>query len=151
MIRRIFIAGLFLSACGGSEPRLVEASQIVGDAIPHSLTDMPGDANRGKIVFSEREQGHCVLCHIVQGLDAEFQGNVGPELTYVADRLSAEQIRLRIVDYQLVRPGTLMPSYYRNHDLYQVGEDFADTPILSAEQIEDLVAYLRQMEADEDG
>lgn len=150
MIRRVLIAGLLISACGGNDPRLVESSQIAGDTIPQLLTETPGDANRGKIVFSERDQGHCVLCHVVQGLDAEFQGNVGPDLTYVADRLSAGQIRLRIVDYQLVRPGTLMPSYYRNHDLYQVGEAFADAPILTAEQIEDLVAYLIEMKADED-
>jgi len=150
VIRRILIAGLLVSACGGNDPRLVEPSQIVGDAIPQPLTETPGDPDRGKIVFSERDQGHCVLCHVVQGLEAEFQGNVGPDLTYVADRLNAGQIRLRIVDYQLVRPGTLMPSYYRNHDLYQVGEAFADAPILTAEQIEDLVAYLSEMKADQD-
>ena len=150
MIRRILFAGLLVSACGGNDPRLVEPSQIIGDAIPQPLTNIQGSADRGKIVFSERDQGHCVLCHVVQGLDVEFQGSVGPDLTYVADRLSAGQIRLRIVDYQLVRPGTLMPSYYRNHDLYQVGEAFADAPILTAEQIEDLVAYLSQMETEQD-
>ena len=150
MIRRILIAVFLVSACGGDDPRLVEPSQIVGDAIPQPLTKTLGDANRGKIVFSERDRGHCVLCHVVRGLDVEFQGNIGPDLTYVADRLSAGQVRLRIVDYQLVRPGTLMPSYYRNHDLYQVGEAFADAPILTAEQIEDLVAYLIEMEAEQD-
>ncbi|MEM9573393.1 MAG: sulfur oxidation c-type cytochrome SoxX [Pseudomonadota bacterium] len=150
MSRSILATALLLVACGQSEPRLVDPAVIVADSLPTPLTPDPGNIIRGKSVFIDREQGHCVLCHIVQGLEAEFQGNVGPDLSLVADRLSPAQLRLRIVDYQLVRPGALMPSYYRNHDLYQVGETFADAPILSAQQVEDLVAYLSQTEADAD-
>lgn len=150
MNRAILATALLLAACGQSEPQLVDPARIVADTLPTPLTSDPGNTLRGKSIFVDREQGHCVLCHVVQGLEAEFQGNVGPDLSLVADRLSPAQLRLRIVDYQLVRPGTLMPSYYRNHDLYQVGETYADAPILSAQQVEDLVAYLSQMEANAD-
>ena len=143
---RLWAFGLVLAlvSCGDTGPRLVSESQIIGDAIPAALTDLPGDAERGAEIFVDRERGHCVLCHAIEGLEAEFQGNVGPDLSLVADRLSAGQLRLRITDYQIVRPGTLMPSYYRNHDLYQVAEAYQDVPILTAQEVEDLISYLSE-------
>ena len=143
---RLWAFGLViaLASCGDTGPRLVSNSQIVGDAIPDALTSVPGDAKRGSEIFIDRERGHCVLCHAIEGLEAEFQGNVGPDLSLVGDRLSAGQLRLRIADYQIVRPGTLMPSYYRNHDLYQVAEAYQDAPVLTAQEVEDLVSYLSE-------
>ena len=123
---------------------MVTDTQIVGDAIPTRLSADPGLAERGREIFIDRERGHCVLCHAVDGLEAEFQGNVGPDLSSVGDRLSPGQLRLRIVDYQIVRPGTLMPSYYRIHDLYQVADQYQDEPILTAKEVEDLVTYLSE-------
>tara|TARA_B100000676_G_C17873995_1_gene730189 strand:+ start:268 stop:636 length:369 start_codon:yes stop_codon:yes gene_type:complete len=115
---------------------------IVGDTIAAPLSNTASSVEVGKTVFVDRDQGHCVLCHQIDGLDAEFQGNVGPDLSTVGDRLSAAQIRFRIVDLQSLIPDTVMPSYYRLHDLNQVQEEFQDQTILSAEQIEHLVAYL---------
>jgi sulfur-oxidizing protein SoxX len=135
------LALLALSACS-SEQTLVPESQIVGDAIPGSLTDMPGNAETGLTIFTDRDSGHCILCHQVSGLDVPFQGNLGPDLTTVGIRLDPGQLRLRIVDYQRVRPGTVMPSYYRIHDLHQVDKDQHGKPVLSAQEVEDLVAYL---------
>lgn len=143
-------AVLALAACGAPDEPLISASQIEGDTIPLALTDLPGNADRGETAFASRESGHCVLCHAADGLTAEFQGNVGPELSLVGDRLSAGQLRLRIVDYQIVRPGTLMPSYYRIRDLYQVGEAFEGMPILTAQEVEDLVAYLSARRSDDE-
>ena len=142
-LRRAGLA-LALASCGDAEPRLVSETQIVGDAIPSPLSEASAIAARGKTVFMDREGGHCVLCHAIEGLEAEFQGNVGPDLSAVGERLSPGQLRLRIVDYQIVRPGTLMPSYYRIHDLYQVAEEYQDQPILTAIEVEDLVAYLSE-------
>jgi sulfur-oxidizing protein SoxX len=141
---RCLILGLALGlvACSESEPELISAGMVEADGIPSALTEAAGDPDRGKITFVSREGGHCVLCHGVASLDAEFQGDVGPALDAVGDRLSAAQLRLRIADYQIIRPGTLMPSYYRNHDLYQVGAAYKDGPILTAQEVEDLVAYL---------
>lgn len=135
------LALLALMACS-SEQVLVPESRIVGDAIPDALTDMPGNAETGLAIFTDRERGHCVLCHQVSGLVVPFQGNLGPDLTTVGIRLDPGQLRLRIVDYQRVRPGTVMPSYYRIHDLHQVEEDQRGKPVLSAQEVEDLVAYL---------
>ncbi|WOR16178.1 sulfur oxidation c-type cytochrome SoxX [Hyphomonas sp. FCG-A18] len=142
MIRAgLSLALLALSACS-SEQTLVPESQIVGDAIPDALTEIPGNAESGRAIFTDRDSGHCVLCHQVSGLDVPFQGNLGPDLTTVGIRLDPGQLRLRIVDYQRVRPGTVMPSYYRIHDLHQVDKDQHDKPVLSAQEVEDLVAYL---------
>ena len=135
---------LALASCGDADSRLVTDAQIVGDAIPTRLSADPGLAERGREIFIDRERGHCVLCHAVDGLEAEFQGNVGPDLSSVGERLSPGQLRLRIVDYQIVRPGTLMPSYYRIHDLYQVADKYQDEPILTATEVEDLVTYLSE-------
>jgi len=140
------MSALLLSACSNSEPPLSAALQIVEDSIPVSLTEAPADPVRGKTVFSTRDQGHCVLCHSVTGLDAPFQGNVGPDLTLVSARLSPAQLRLRIVDYQIVSPGALMPSYYRIHDLYQVQDAYLGQTILTAQQVEDIVAYLSELD-----
>ncbi|WP_293608387.1 sulfur oxidation c-type cytochrome SoxX [Ponticaulis sp.] len=115
---------------------------IVGDTIPAPLSDTVSSAAAGRTIFVDRDQGHCVLCHQIDDLDAEFQGNVGPDLSTVGDRLSPAQIRFRIVDLQSLIPDTVMPSYYRLHDLHQVQDEFQDQTILNAEQIEHLVAYL---------
>lgn len=133
---------LAVSACGEASNHLVQPHQIVGDTIPDPLTAEPGDPVRGELIFSDRDQGHCVLCHVVSGLEVPFQGNVGPDLTYVGDRLTPAQVRLRVVDYQIVREGTVMPSYHRIHDLYQVEAVSVGNPLLTAQEVEDLVAYL---------
>lgn len=144
------IGALILAACNNPPSALIDPAQIVGDAIPIALTQDPADAARGEKVFSDRDQGHCVLCHAVADLDVPFQGNIGPELSQIRDRFTPAQLRLRIVDYQIIVPGALMPSYFRNHDLYQVQNDYLGETILSAQQVEDLVAYLSTLEGDAD-
>jgi len=144
------IGVLILAACNNPPFGVIDPAQIVGDTIPIALTQDQADAARGEIVFSDRNQGHCVLCHAVADLDVPFQGNIGPDLSLVGRRLTPAQLRLRIVDYQIIVPGALMPSYFRNHDLYQVQNDFLGETILSAQQVEDLVAYLSALEGDAD-
>lgn len=138
-----------LLSANANEP-LVPLGAISGDEIPSPLTSVTGDAELGRLVFVEREQGHCVLCHQVDGLDAEFQGDIGPRLSDVGSRLTPGQIRLRIVDYQEVLSGALMPSYFRIHDLNQVEDHYEGKPMLTAQQIEDLVAWLSTLREDQD-
>lgn len=126
----------------GTQQRLAVDVVVDGDSISASLTGSPGNADAGRAEFVARDGGHCVLCHAIEGLDAEFQGNVGPELTGLGARLSPGQIRYRIVDAQQIWPDTVMPSYYRIGGLSQVGAEFEGEPALSAQQIEDLVAFL---------
>ena len=139
------LACLLTVACAPESPRLVSPDQISGDAIPLPLEDTEADVTRGEVLFASRDGGHCVLCHQVAGLDAEFQGDVGPTLSGIGSRLSPGQIRLRLVDYEQVRPGVPMPSYFRIHDLYQVSNTYEGEPILSARDVEDLVAYLSSL------
>lgn len=118
---------------------------LATDTLP-PLVQLTASPAEGKRLFVQREAGHCVLCHQVAGLDAPFQGNLGPELTGVGSRLTAAQIRLRIVDASRLNPDTIMPPYYRREGLEQVAEAYRGSTVLSAEQIEHLVAWLASLE-----
>ncbi|HWL68169.1 MAG TPA: sulfur oxidation c-type cytochrome SoxX [Geminicoccus sp.] len=120
--------------------------RIVGDAIPAPLTGGPGDPARGAALIGERHKSLCVLCHAGPWPDPHLQGTLGPDLSGVGARLDAGQIRLRIVDPKHLDPGTIMPAYYRQPDPGQnVAEAFAGRTILSAAEIEDLVAHLASL------
>jgi sulfur-oxidizing protein SoxX len=106
------------------------------------LTSLSGRAEAGELVFSDRDKGHCLLCHQFSASNAPFQGTIGPSLDGVADRLSAAQLRFRIVDQSRLNPSTVMPAYYRTDGLAQVAEAYKDKTVLTAQEIEDLVAYL---------
>lgn len=123
--------------------------RVVGDGIPAPLTATPGQAAAGRVIFSEREAGHCLLCHAVDRLDEPFQGNVGPNLSTVGARLTAAQLRLRIVDATRLNPRAVMPSYYRVSGLNQVGEPYRGRPVLTAQQVEDLIAFLQTLQPQE--
>jgi sulfur-oxidizing protein SoxX len=110
-----------------------------------------GDAKRGAQIFLDRERGHCLLCHQVAQLDAPFQGNLGPELSAVALRLSAAQIRFRIIDNTRLNANTSMPAYHRIENLRQVAKEYADQPVLNAQEVEDVVAFLRTLKLSDGG
>lgn len=119
------------------------------DTLP-PLVDIAASPLQGERIFVEREAGHCVLCHQVDGLDAPFQGNLGPALTGIGSRLSPAQIRLRIADASQLNPDTIMPPYYRSEGLEQVASGYRGQTVLSAEQIEHLVAWLASLEVQSD-
>ena len=112
-------------------------------AAPDSL-DTPlaaaGDPARGREVFISREGGHCVLCHAAPGVT--LAGNVGPSLAGVGLRLSPGQVRLRIADISRVNPDAVMPAFHRTEGLNRVAPGYTGKPALSAQQVEDLVAWL---------
>jgi sulfur-oxidizing protein SoxX len=115
---------------------------IVGDAIPASLTGMRGDPERGRSIVVNRQVGLCLLCHSGPFPQERFQGTLAPDLSGAGARSTAGQLRLRIVDASRLKPDTIMPPYYRVDSLERVAPTFQGKPILSAEQIEDVVAYL---------
>jgi sulfur-oxidizing protein SoxX len=115
---------------------------IVGDAIPQSLTGAPGDAGRGRAIVANRTLGLCLMCHSGPFPEVKLQSNLAPDLAGSGTHLNAGQLRLRLVDASKLNPGTIMPPYYRVDHLAQVAPMYRDAPILSAEQIEDVVAYL---------
>jgi len=114
--------------------------EAIGDAIPRPLSAEPGDAARGRSIVVNRDQGGCTLCHEVPG-ETRF-GNVAPALAGAGARLSVPQLRLRIADSSRVNPNTPMPAYYRTEGLTQVAAAYRGKPVLSAQQVEDVVAWL---------
>jgi sulfur-oxidizing protein SoxX len=115
---------------------------IVGDAIPASLTGAPGDAERGRAIVVNRQVGLCLLCHGGPFPDEKFQGNLAPDMTGAGARSSVGQLRLRLVDAGRLNPASIMPPYYRTAALTRVAPAFVGKPILTAEQVEDVVAFL---------
>ena len=135
MRRVLLLAALLL-------PWPVLAQVVVGDAIPQSLTGQPGDAARGRAIVANRQVGLCLLCHSGPFPQERFQGNLAPSLAGSGARWSEGQLRLRIVDAARLNPATIMPPYYRTDGLHRVAKAFAGKTILSAAQVEDVVAFL---------
>jgi len=111
------------------------------DSIPASLTGAKGDPARGRAIVANRQVGLCLLCHSGPFPEERFQGNLAPDLRGAA-RLTEGQIRQRIVDSRKVNPQSIMPAYYRSEGLVRVAPAYRGKTVLTAEQIEDVVAYL---------
>ena len=135
-----FFAALFALPFGAHAQALAPY-RIVGDGIPDSLTGSPGDAERGRALVLDRTST-CILCHSGPFPETRFQGDLAPGLAGAGSRWSESQLRLRLVDAAHFNPATIMPSYYRVDGLARVGTNWRGKPILSALQIEDIVAYL---------
>lgn len=121
---------------------LLFAGRAVGDeGIPASLTGAKGDPARGRAIVANRQVGLCLLCHTGPFPEERFQGNLAPDLRESA-RLTEAEIRLRLVDPSRVNPQTIMPAYYRTEGLNNVASAYRGKTVLSAEQVEDVVAYL---------
>ncbi|MGI9489608.1 MAG: sulfur oxidation c-type cytochrome SoxX [Geminicoccaceae bacterium] len=137
----ITVAGGLAGAGQAEEP---VAFEIVDEtSIPASLTGAPGNADKGRETFTNRKLGNCLGCHAVGELAAEpFHGEVGPPLDGVADRYEEGEIRLQVVNAKVANPDTIMPGFYVSDGLHRVAENFHGKTILSADQVEDIVAYL---------
>jgi L-cysteine S-thiosulfotransferase len=115
---------------------------VVGDAVPKSLTGRPGNAQRGRAIVTDRRVGLCVLCHSGPFPEVRLQGTLAPDLAGSGRRLTEGQLRLRIVDASLSNPDTIMPPYYRIERLDRVLAKYRNKPVLTAAEIEDVVAFL---------
>jgi sulfur-oxidizing protein SoxX len=135
-------------AAPSAEAQGLRPFTVVGDAIPESLTGAPGDPVRGRIIVVDRQKGLCLLCHFGPFPEVRFQGDLAPDLRGVGKRWSKGQIRLRIVDSTRINPDTIMPSYYRTEGLTRVGQPWQGRPVLTADQIEDVVAFLSTLKED---
>ena len=120
----------------------IVAFRVVADGIPEPLGGVPGDVTRGRALIVAREAANCVLCHAIPDPGVRFSGDLGPSLAGVGGRFTASQLRLRVADYLRVQPGTIMPSYYKIDGLDRVAPAYRGKPILSAAEVEDVVAYL---------
>ncbi len=118
------------------------ALQVVGDAIPQPLTAVPGDAARGRTIVLDRRQGLCLLCPSGPFPEERTPGTLASDLAGAGSRWSAAQLRLRVADPKQLDPHTLMPAYHRTTGLERVGSAWQGRPILDAQQVEDVVAFL---------
>ena len=133
------LAGVLL-ACG-----LLAAAN--GDASDTPLTAQRGDPGRGRQIVENRQISACLLCHAGPFPEPHLQGTIGPSLDGVGSRLSAGQMRLRLIDARTVNADTVMPPYYVVDGLNRTGRQWQGRPALSAQQIEDVVAFLVTLRA----
>ena len=136
-----WITATLLALPGPAGAQALRPYAIVGDTIPEPLTNARGDVARGRALVVERSST-CILCHSGPFPEQKFQGDLAPDLSGSGSRWSEGQLRLRLVDASRLNAATIMPSYYRVDGLDRVGTTWRGKPILSAEQIEDIVAYL---------
>jgi len=133
---------LALAACAPAVAEPLQPYEIVGDAIPAPLTQTPGDAARGRAIVVNRRVGLCLLCHSGPFPEEKLQGDLAPDLAGTGSRWSVGQLRLRLVEPRRLNPESIMPAYYRVDGLDRVAPAFRGKPIFSAQQIEDVVAFL---------
>lgn len=150
MSRKLAALGAALAVMGGitavGASEIAASVEIVEGAVAAPLTSTPGDAASGKQTFINRTLGNCLACHEVTELsDHPFHGQVGPSLDGVADRYSEEELRAIIVDSKSVFEDTIMPAFYRTDGFNRVGKKFAGKTILQAQEVEDVLAYLKTL------
>jgi sulfur-oxidizing protein SoxX len=133
---------------GAAEPAPVVPLVIVGDGIPQPLTAVPGDARRGQAIVGNRQVGLCLLCHaapVALFPHEPVPGTVSTDLAGAGRRWSAPQLRLRVADARALNPATVMPSFHRLPQAPRVAAAFQGRPLLDAQQVEDVVAFLQTL------
>ena len=144
MKKTIAAAGIFI-AMSLSLPASAAGTvdyQIKNDAIAASLTGVAGDPVNGRKLAINRKKGNCLACHAMPISEQSFHGNIGPELNGIASRYSEGELRLRVVDPKVANPDTIMPAFYRDTGFVRVLEKFKGKTVISAQDVEDIVAYL---------
>jgi len=125
-----------------AEATVIDDGAVAAAGMQSSLTGVKGDASRGRAIVANRQLGLCLLCHSGPFEEERFQGNLAPDLRGAGSRSSEAGLRLRIADSSRINPDSIMPSYYRTEALLRVAAAYQGKPVLSAQQIEDVVAFL---------
>jgi sulfur-oxidizing protein SoxX len=118
------------------------AAPALAEGLPEPLTATPGDASRGRAIIADRSRGLCLLCHSGPFPEERFQGSLAPSLAGVGARLSAAELRLRLVDSRRVNPDSIMPAYHRAEGLHRVAPALRGRTLLQAQEVEDVLAFL---------
>ncbi len=122
--------------------------RIENGAIAQPLTGVKGDPAKGRAIVVERQKGLCLLCHSGPFPEERFQGDLAPSLVGTGSRLSEGEIRLRMVDSTKVNEKTIMPPYYKTEGLERVAANYKGKTLLSAQEIEDVIAFLVSLKDD---
>lgn len=151
MRRKILALATVALATGATAAEIAPGEVVYEDgAIAASLTGEAGDPVRGREVLASRSLGNCVACHANSDMvDIPFHGEIGPMLDGAGDRWSEAELRGIVANAKMMFPESMMPSFYRVDGYTRPGNAFTgeaadDTfgPLLNAQQIEDVVAYL---------
>jgi len=139
-----FVAGATIASFATAET--VAPADVQFDeygAVAASLTGVAGDAANGRKVFMNRKKGNCLACHVNDDMSEQsFHGEVGPELNGVADRWETAELRGIVVNAKKMFDGTIMPAFYRDAGFNRTLKNFDGKSILSAQEVEDLLAYI---------
>ena len=127
---------------------VLSASAQAQTRLPPSLTGVPGDPAKGRAIVVERQKGLCLLCHSGPFPEERFQGDLAPNLAGTGARMSEGDIRLRMIDSTKVNPTSIMPPYYRTEGLERVAANYKGKTLLSAQEIEDVIAFLMTLKDD---
>ncbi|MEX5729356.1 sulfur-oxidizing protein SoxX [Rhodovulum iodosum] len=154
-MKKLALSALCLVAgMGIASAEVVAPGQVTMDEygfVPEPLTDQPGDPENGRKIVGSKSMGNCVSCHAITDMaqDVPFHGEVGPLLDGLPDRYPEAMVRGILVNSKNVFQGTVMPAYYKVDGFIRVGDGYTGKalegevePLLSAQQIEDVVAYL---------
>jgi sulfur-oxidizing protein SoxX len=134
------LGALPAAQAAGSAPYVVS-----GDRIEEPLLGLRGDPDRGRAIVADRRAGLCLLCHQAPVPEERSPGNLSTDLAGAGSRWTAAQLRLRVVDARRLNATSVMPAFHRTEGLNRVGAAWRDRPILDAQQVEDVVAYLERL------
>ena len=134
-------AAFGLSAMAGT-PKLVNYKIADEFSIPKSLTGKPGNSKKGRKLAVHRKKGNCLACHKMPIPEQQFHGEIGPDLAGVGSRYSTGELRLLIVNPKVVNEDTIMPAFYKNTGFNAVLKKFKGKTVISAQDVEDIIAYL---------
>src|SRR4051794_15628318 len=141
-MRRAVLGWLLAASCAAAAAQEIVPYAVEGDGIAQPLAGLRGDPQRGRAIVASRQSGLCLLCHAAPIPEERFQGTLAPDLAHVAARYSEAQLRLRVVDSRRLNPTSFMPSFHAPSQAARIGPAWAGKAILSAQQVEDVVAWL---------
>jgi len=144
----VFVASLFVMPLALNANAETVKYVVKNDAIAQSLTGKKGDPVAGRKIAINRRLGNCLACHKMPIPEQSFHGKIAPDLAGVASRYKEGELRLRVVNSKKVNPESFMPAYYRADSLHRVAKKWRGKTILSAQQVEDVVAYLMTLRED---
>ncbi|MCF6232008.1 MAG: sulfur oxidation c-type cytochrome SoxX [Rhodobacteraceae bacterium] len=134
------VLGATVAMAGATKPQDVAFED---GAVAVSVSGTAGDAAVGREVFANRRLGNCLACHVNSDMpELSFHGEVGPPLDGAADRWSEAELRGLVANSKQTFEDTIMPGFYIDTGYFRPLDDFAGIPILNAQQVEDVVAYL---------
>jgi sulfur-oxidizing protein SoxX len=131
------------------DPGLIPYEIVDDSSIPKSLTGVAGNPMKGKKIAVGRKQGNCLACHAMPIPEQKFHGETAPSLYGVGNRLSAGELRMQLVNSKVTNDTTMMPSYYRTFGFERPLKKFVGKTIISAQDVEDVVAYLQTLKTDQ--